>query len=116
MQRIAASERWVRKLLAQMRREGDGVVVHGLRGQPSNRGIAEALRKRAVEALLDPDWHDFRAYVRRRATGQAAWDRGEQGDGAEMDGRSRALAEPAAEAEGGAQLAAAAELLWGKPT
>src|SRR5450759_4228162 len=58
-EQMRVSERWVRKLLAQMRREGDGVVVHGLRGQPSNRGIAEALRKRAVEALLDPDWHDF---------------------------------------------------------
>ena len=58
-EQMRVSERWVRKLLAQMRREGDGVVVHGLRGQPSNHGIAEAVRKQAVEALLDPDWHDF---------------------------------------------------------
>jgi transposase len=58
-EQMRVSERWVRKLVKRMRREGDGVVVHGLRGQPSNRGIAEAVRKRAVEALLDPDWHDF---------------------------------------------------------
>jgi transposase len=58
-EQMRVSERWIRKLLRRMRREGDGVVVHGLRGQASNRGIAEALRKRAVKALLDPDWRDF---------------------------------------------------------
>jgi hypothetical protein len=47
------------KLLRRMRREGDGVVVHGLRGQASNREIAAALRKRALKALRDPDWRDF---------------------------------------------------------
>ena len=37
-QRIGVSERWVRKLLATMVEKGDAVVVHGLRGRPSNRG------------------------------------------------------------------------------
>jgi DNA-binding Lrp family transcriptional regulator len=58
-EQMGVSERWVRKLLQRMRQEGDAVVVHGLRGQASNRGIAEGLRKRAVKALLDPDWRDF---------------------------------------------------------
>jgi predicted DNA-binding protein (UPF0251 family) len=58
-EQMGVSERWARKLLRRMRREGDGVVVHGLRGQASNREIAAALRKRALKALLDPDWRDF---------------------------------------------------------
>jgi transposase len=58
-EQMGVSERWVRKLLRRMPREGDEVVVHGLRGQASNRKIAEAQRKRAVGALRDPDWHDF---------------------------------------------------------
>jgi predicted DNA-binding protein (UPF0251 family) len=45
-EQMGVSERWVRKLLQRMRQEGDAVVVHGLRGQASNRGIAEGLRKR----------------------------------------------------------------------
>jgi hypothetical protein len=39
-ERISVSERWVRKLLKRMKREGDLVVVHGLRGKPSNRKLA----------------------------------------------------------------------------
>jgi DNA-binding transcriptional regulator PaaX len=31
---MGVSERWVRKLLARMEKQGDGVVVHGLRGRP----------------------------------------------------------------------------------
>ena len=56
---MGVSERWVRKLLARMKREGDRVVVHGLRGRGSNRRLPEATRKRALEALAHPDWHDF---------------------------------------------------------
>jgi len=31
--KMGVSDRWVRKLLARMESEGDGVVVHGLRGR-----------------------------------------------------------------------------------
>ena len=41
-ERISVSERWVRKLLKRMKREGDLVVVHGLRGKPSNHRVAAA--------------------------------------------------------------------------
>jgi transposase len=55
-ERMGVSERWVRKLLERMKREGDRVVVHGLRGRESNRKIPDATRRRALKALADPDW------------------------------------------------------------
>lgn len=58
-EKMGVGERWVRKLLRRMKREGDRVVMHGLRGRPSNRKIAASTRARALEALSDPDWHDF---------------------------------------------------------
>lgn len=58
-EKMGVSERWVRRLLNRMKDEGDRVVVHGLRGQPSNRKLGEATRKRALKALQHPDWHDF---------------------------------------------------------
>src|SRR5262245_33260130 len=53
------TERWVRKLLLRMKREGDQVVVHGLRGKASNRKIGAEVRSQAMQALQHPDWHDF---------------------------------------------------------
>src|ERR1700675_2979164 len=58
-ERMGVSQRWVRKLLKRMKREGDGVVVHGLRGRASNRKIAPQLQAQAIEILKQPDWHDF---------------------------------------------------------
>ena len=40
--KIGVSDRWVRKLLKRMKKRGDAVVVHGLRGRASNRKIASA--------------------------------------------------------------------------
>jgi transposase len=57
--KLKVSERWVRKLLQRMKVEGDQVVVHGLRGRASNRKIAESTRQQALQALQQPDWHDF---------------------------------------------------------
>jgi len=59
-EKMGVSERWVRRLLAEMKEKGDGVVVHGLRGRASNRRIDEGIRARAVEIMKTPDWHDFR--------------------------------------------------------
>ena len=50
-EQLGLSERWVRKLLARIREEGDGGVVHRLRGRPSNRKIAEKERQRAIKAI-----------------------------------------------------------------
>ncbi len=58
-ERLGVSERWVRKLLKRMKTEGDGVVIHGLRGRPSNRRIDEETQQRAIEFLKQPEWHDF---------------------------------------------------------
>ncbi len=58
-ERMSVSERWVRKLLKRMKREGDHVVVHGLRGRASNRKLAPRLQTQAIEILKQPDWHDF---------------------------------------------------------
>ena len=55
---IGVSERWVRKLLARMRKEGDRAVIHRLRGRRSNRKISEPLRKKAVE-LVRKEYGDF---------------------------------------------------------
>ena len=58
-ERMGVSQRWVRKLLRRMKREGDLVVVHGLRGRPSNRKLPEGLRRQALAILKKPEWHDF---------------------------------------------------------
>jgi hypothetical protein len=58
--RMGVSDRWVRRLLVEMKEKGDAVVVHGLRGRPSNRRIDEEVRGRAMEIVKSPDWHDFK--------------------------------------------------------
>ena len=58
-EKMGVSDRWVRKLLLRMKTDGDGVVVHGLRGRSSNRRIDEQTQARAVELLKQPEWYDF---------------------------------------------------------
>lgn len=58
-EKMGITDRWVRKLLLEMKREGDEVVIHGLRGRPSNRKLDEATRQQAMEWLKQPEWHDF---------------------------------------------------------
>ena len=57
--KMGVTDRWVRKLLQRMKRHGDRVVVHGLRGRASNRRIATKVQAQAIELLKQPDWHDF---------------------------------------------------------
>jgi len=56
--RMGVSERWVRKLLQRMKREGDRVVVHKLRGKSSNRRLKAELRQQAT-ALVRAHYADF---------------------------------------------------------
>jgi hypothetical protein len=58
-EQMGVTDRWIRKLLARMREEGDGVVVHGLRGRRSNRRIEEVVERQAIGILQQPEWHDF---------------------------------------------------------
>lgn len=58
-EKMGITDRWVRQLLKRMERDGDLVVVHGLRGRPSNRRIAVKLEQKALKILEQPDWHDF---------------------------------------------------------
>jgi transposase len=57
-ERMGVSERWVRKLLRKLKRKGDRAVVHGLRGKPSNRKIADRVREQGVE-LIRAEYRDF---------------------------------------------------------
>jgi hypothetical protein len=63
-QREAAEEldvsvRQVQRLLAALAQRGDKVVVHGLRGQPSNRKIEEGIEREAVRILSAPVYEGF---------------------------------------------------------
>ena len=58
-QKMGVSDRWVRKLLKRMVKQGDAVVVHGLRGCPSNRKLPPETQRQALKILKQPDWHDF---------------------------------------------------------
>jgi transposase len=58
-ERMEVSERWVRRLLLRMKKQGDSVVIHGLRGRASNRKISSQSREAALAVLRRPEWHDF---------------------------------------------------------
>lgn len=58
-QKMDVSDRWVRTLLQRRKKDGDAVVVHGLRGKPSNRKIPVKTQKQVLAILQQPDWHDF---------------------------------------------------------
>lgn len=57
-ERMGVTPRWVRTLVKKLKRRGDRAVVHGLRNRPSNRRIAEAVRKRAI-GLVRAEYRDF---------------------------------------------------------
>jgi transposase len=58
-EKMGVSARWVRKLLKRMAKQGDAVVVHGLRGRPSNRKLSAKTQRQALAILKQPEWHDF---------------------------------------------------------
>jgi transposase-like protein len=55
---LAMTARQVRRLAQRLAKEGDGALVHGLRGQPSNRRLDEELRARVLETYRK-DYADF---------------------------------------------------------
>ena len=56
---LGLSVRQVQRLLAALRERGDKAVVHGLRGQPSNRRIEQAVEREAVRILAAPLYAGF---------------------------------------------------------
>jgi transposase len=56
--RLGLSERWVRKLLARVQKEGDHGVVHRLRGRTSNRKVDKKERQKVVK-LVESKYRDF---------------------------------------------------------
>ena len=58
-EKMGVTARWVRKLVKRMKKEGDAVVVHGLRGRASNRKLSDKTQRQALAILRKPDWHDF---------------------------------------------------------
>jgi hypothetical protein len=56
---LAISVRQVQRLLNGLKELGDRAVVHGSRGKPSNRRIAERVEKSAVKILSAPVYEGF---------------------------------------------------------
>jgi transposase len=58
-EKMDVTARWVRKLVKRMKKQGDQVVVHGLRGRASNRKLSDKTQRQALTILKKPEWHDF---------------------------------------------------------
>ena len=58
--RLELSDRQVRRLLVRVRAEGDGGVVHRLRGRPSNRQLPATVQRRALRLLQQKPYAGFR--------------------------------------------------------
>ena len=58
-EQLKLSERQVRRLLVKLKEVGDGAVIHGLRGRPSNRKLSEERRQKAVRILSEEVYQGF---------------------------------------------------------
>jgi len=56
---LGLSVRHVKRLLYSLKKHGDKAVVHGLRGRPSQRRIAEKIEREAVKILSAPVYEGF---------------------------------------------------------
>jgi DNA-binding Lrp family transcriptional regulator len=56
---LGITERHVRRLLRELKRRGEQVVAHGLRGLPSNRKLSADTERDAVAILLRPVYRGF---------------------------------------------------------
>jgi biotin operon repressor len=56
---LGITERHVRRLLRALKRRGDKVVAHGLRGLPSNRRISADAEQEAIAILSQPVYRGF---------------------------------------------------------
>ena len=58
-ERLGVTRRHFRRMRRRFEAEGDGAVVHGVRGRPSNRSLPAGIRERAMEVAADPLYRDF---------------------------------------------------------
>ena len=58
-QELGLSARQVRRLLHGLKEEGDKVVLHGLRGRPSNRQTSQAKREKIIRILSQEVYRGF---------------------------------------------------------
>ena len=58
-QELDISVRQVKRLLRRLRKEGDGAVVHGLRGRPSSRKMKSAQQDKIVRILSQQQYQGF---------------------------------------------------------
>jgi hypothetical protein len=58
-ERMGLTPRQFRRIRRSWERKGDEAVIHGARGQPSNRRVDAAVRARALEMAGNPMFEDF---------------------------------------------------------
>jgi transposase InsO family protein len=56
---LELSLRQVQRLMKSLSEQGDKAVIHGLRGKPSNRKVAEGIEREAVKILAAPIYKGF---------------------------------------------------------
>ena len=56
---LGITSRQVRRLLQRLKKDGDGAVIHKLRGRPSRRKTDERIRREAVDILSQEAYRDF---------------------------------------------------------
>src|SRR5882757_6048386 len=88
---LQITERQVRRLLVKLRKGGDKQVLHGLRGR-SNRKIKNQQKLNAIEILSGNIYKGFGPTLACEYLEKKTPDRGEQGNGAKVDARSRIVA------------------------
>ena len=51
-ERLKVTDRQVRRMLLRIRERGDGALVHGLQGRPSNRKLADRLEQKMISCTV----------------------------------------------------------------
>jgi biotin operon repressor len=99
---LGITERHVRRLLRELKRRGEQVVAHGLRGLPSNRKLSADTERDAVAILSRPVYRGFDPTLAAEYLAKKPKNRCEPGDGAAVDDGSEVVAAAKAEYREGA--------------
>ena len=102
--RLRLSERQIRRLQRRLQQEGDGGLIHGLRGRKSNRKISEDVQRRALRQLGRRRYAGFGPTLASEPSSTSRNPGGPR-DAAEMDESSGAVATAESTAERAACVA-----------